>query len=158
MANHKNCDHDRHQPYLHIFNENTPDWTYLRHISRFVLDPNLSPEDPEDLELFQDLLFDGPMGQIHIFYYETMFPSNRFYYPKEIIRHFVKYLSFLNKLSPLFVRDAYYFIFRRKSQLLINQMLDELPFEIKMDFIREAQKQPDIIELSDKLKMYNLFS
>lgn len=158
MLYHKKCEHERHQPYLHLFSENCPEFTYLRHISLFVLDPNLSSENDEDLELFQDLLFEGPMGRIHIFYYEEMFKDFYSTEPKLVLTTLGSYLVYLNKLSSLFVLDAYHFIIQREDPILIDRILRELPFNLKMDFVRFSQKYPKALQISPKLKLFNLFS
>lgn len=158
MLYHKNCEHDRHQTYLHVFHEYCPEPTYLRHISLFVLDPNLSPEDDEDIEIFQDLLFEGPMGRIHIFYYEELFREFYSIDPTLVLTTFNRYLQFLDIISCLFVVDAYQFVFRQDDPVLIDSLLKRLPFKLKMSFLSEAQKKPGIIQLSEKLKLLNLFS
>lgn len=158
MLYHKKCEHERHQAYLHVFHEYCPEPTYLRHISLFVCDPNISLEDDEDLELFQDLLFEGPMGRIHIFYYEELFRSSYSANSALVLMTFSRYLQFLDMISSLFVVDAYHFIFRQDDPILIDELLKRLPFKLKMSFLSEAQKKPGVIRLSEKLKLLNLFS
>lgn len=158
MQYHKECEHDRHKAYLHIFHEYCPESTFLRHISMFVCDPNLSSEDEEDLELFQDLLFEGPMGRIHIFYYEELFRDSYSLEPKLVLTTFSHYLDFLNKLSSLFVMDAYHFILQREDPILIDALLRAFPFHLKMEFVRFSQKYPKALQISPKLKLFNLFS
>ena len=158
MLYHKRCEHERHQAYLHLFSENCPEPTYLRHISLFVLDPNLSPEDAEDLELFQDLLFEGPFGRIHIFYYEQLFREFYSTEPKLVLATLSGYLSFLIKLSDLFVYDAYHTIIQREDSYLIDNLLRVLPFHLKMNFLKFSQRYPKALEISPKLKLFNLFS
>lgn len=158
MLYHKNCEHERHQHYLTILDGTYTEYYYLAMVYKFVVDPNLSSEDPEDLELFQDLIFDGPMGRIHIYYYEELF--RRFYSvnPEKVITTLSCYLQYLDVLSGLFVDDAYAFVFRQDDPILIDALLNSLSFKLKMSFLREAQKKPGIIQLSDKLKLLNLFS
>jgi hypothetical protein len=158
MRYHKDCKHERHRPYLAVFDGAHPDTAFLRKISEFVLDEKLSCQDPDDLELFQDLVFDGPSGRIHIFYYEELFKNHFKSLPKQTTQQFSKYLTYLNEISNLFTRDAYHFVFLKDDPILIDNLLEYLPFDLKMQFIHEAQTRPGIIRLSDKLKLYNLFS
>lgn len=157
MLHHTSCNHERHQGYTAVFDGAHVEHFYLRKLSEFVEDARLSPKDAEDLEMFQDLVFEGPSGRIHIFYYEEMYRRHG-RLKKQYAEHLNKYLLYLNELSTLFTRDAFHFIIQKENAALIDAMLDSFSFEIKMDFIREAQKQPKIIQLSDKLKLYNLFS
>lgn len=157
MIHHTSCNHERHQGYTAVFDGAHVEHFYLRKLSEFVMDPKLSHKDPEDLELFQDLVFEGPSGRIHIFYYEEYY-RNHGRLKKQFAENLNRYLLYLNELSSLFTRDAFLFVLKKENSSLIDAVLESLSFELKMDFIKEAQKQPKIIQLSDKLKLYNLFS
>lgn len=155
------CDHDRHKPYHGKFTSANGDWyekQYYWHVAKYVMDRNVSPADGDDLELFQDAVFESPWGRIHINFYEQLFKN---YYKLDnrwTVETFCRYLLYIDKLSTLFTNDAFSFIFRKDDPKLILHLLKEMPFEIKMKFIRASEKHPDIIQLVPKLKLYNLFS
>lgn len=153
------CDHDRHKPYLHLFKDKEIfERQYLWEIGKFVMDPNLSPKNGDDLEVFEDLVFDSERGRLHIFFYEELFKNYYQYQPDWTLKVFSRYLSYLDSLSSLFSNDAFHYIFKKEDSKLITGLLKEMSFEIKIKFIRESDKYPNIIRAVPKLKLYNLFS
>lgn len=153
------CDHDRHQSYLHLFKSSDMyERQYLWEIGKLVMDPNLSPSDADDLEIFQDLVFDSERGRLHIFFYEELFKNYYQYQPDWTLKVFVRYLVYLDTISSLFSNDAFHYIFKKEDVKLTTNLLKEMPFEIKMRFIKASEKYPNIIQMVPKLKLYNLFS
>ncbi len=153
------CDHDRHQPYLSLFsNKEMYERQYLWEIAKLVMDPKLSPKDEDDLEIFQDLVFDSERGRLHIFFYEELFKNYYQYQPDWTLKVFSRYLSYLDSISKLFVVDAFNYIFRKKDVQLITDLLSEMTYEVKISFIRASNTYPEIIKTVPKLKLYNLFS
>ncbi len=163
MINHqsnciKGCDHERHQPYHSFSKEGILEREYLWKIAKYITDRNISPTDPDDLELFQDAVFDSPFGRIHIFFYEEMFRGYYKFNPDWFVMTFSQYLSFLDEISTLFTNDAFEFVFRQKDIQMIDKLLKAMSLETKMRFIQASNKHPDIIQSVPKLKLYNLFS
>lgn len=155
----RGCDHDRHQPYLALFRDKEMyERQYLWQIAKFVMDPKLSPSDGDDLEIFQDLVFDTERGRLHIFFYEELFKNYYQYQPDWTLKVFVRYVAFLNAVSGLFANDAFHYIFKKEDPQLITNLLKEMPVKQKLDFIRFSDKYPDMIKAVPKLKLYNLFS
>jgi hypothetical protein len=161
------CTHERHQKYLHLFKDEAlvgqPSGVFeaglLWHTAKYVLDSNISPNDADDLELFHDLIFESKFGRLHIYFYEQyLFPRYFKFNPGWVMQVFSKYLEFLERISPLFTNDAFDFIYRHRDSKLVLMLLDEMSFDIKMRFIKHADKHPDMMRLVPKLKLYNLFS
>lgn len=155
------CDHERHKPYHGKFTHANGDWyekTYYWNVAKYVMDPNVSPSDGDDLELFQDAIFESPWGRIHIYFYEQLFKNYYKFDVRWTVQTFCKYLLFLNKISSLFVNDAFEFIFRQKDSKMILDILNEMSFDIKMQFIKASEKHPEVLKSIPKLKIYNLFS
>lgn len=155
------CDHERHKPYHEKFNQAKNDkleQQYYWGVAKYVMDPNLSPSDADDLELFQDIVFDGPWGRVHIFFYEQLFKNYYKIHPDWVLKVFARYVLYLNKVSSLFAADAYHFIFQRNDVKMIEGVLKELPYEIKMQFIQASRKYPNVMLSVPKLRLYNLFS
>jgi len=155
------CDHERHKPYHGKFTSANGDWyerTYYWHIAKYVADLNVSPSNGDDLELFQDVVFESPWGRIHIDFYERLFKNYYKFNSEWVIITFSRYLEFLEKLSPLFTNDAFSFIFSKKDVKMIESLLKVMSLPIKLRFIKAAEKYPDMIQSVPKLKLYNLFS
>ncbi len=153
------CDHDRHQPYLVLFKDKEMyERKYLWEIGKLVMDPKLSPLDEDDLEIFQDLVFDSERGRLHIFFYEQLFSNYYQYQPDWTLKVFSRYVIYLNHISTLFTGDAFDFIFKKADPELITDLLKELPLDVKMRFIKMSEFYPNMIQAVPKLKLYNLFS
>lgn len=155
------CDHERHKPYHIKFTNVAFDWCerqYYWDIGKYIMDPNISPLDPDDLEVFQDIVFESPWGRIHIDFYERLFKNYYKFNEDWVLKVFSKYLLFLDAISPLFLQDALYYVFRQGDIATIEKLLKELSFDMKMKFIKASEKYPDIIKAVPKLKLYNLFS
>jgi hypothetical protein len=122
------------------------------------LDSKISPSDEDDLEIFEDAIFDSPWGRVHIYFYEWLFEN---YYQSQtevVIRTFVRYLDFLNEISPLFTIDAFNFVFRKNDIKLVENLLNLMTLETKLNFIKASDKYPEVVRSVPKLKLYNLFS
>jgi hypothetical protein len=155
------CDHERHKPYHEKFDRAQKDNTerqYYWNVAKYVLDSKVSPSDGDDLELFEDAIFDSPFGRIHIHFYEWLFKNYYKTQPEVVVRIFTRYLGYLEKLSVLFVNDAFDFIFRQEDSKLIETLLRISSLSIKLQIIKVAEKYPKAIQSVPKLKLYNLFS
>jgi hypothetical protein len=153
------CTHERHQKYLHLFKDDVFETSLLWHTAMYVWDKQISAKDDEDMELFQDLIFESKFGRLHIYFYDQyLFPRYFKLNSDWVIKVFSKYLEFLERGSPLFTNDAFDFIYKYRDSKLVLMLLDEMSFDIKMRFIKHSEKHPDMIQLVPKLKLYNLFS
>jgi hypothetical protein len=155
---HIGCMHERHRPYLAVFDGAHSSAMGMSKISEFILDPKQDPKNPDDLELFQDLVFEGPGGRVHICFYDDLFRNWYAIIPEQTIVEFGRYLDFLHQISSLYSKDAIHFVFKRHDPFIINSLLKTLSNDIRMCFVREALTRPEIMQLSDKLKLYNVFS
>ena len=154
------CEHERHKPHHNKFTIKE-DWferQYYWNVAKYVMDPNISPSDGDDLELFQDAVFDSPWGRIHIHFYERLFQNYYKFQPDWVLQTFCRYVNFLEQISILFANDAFDFIFRKEDPKLIEKLLNTMSFETKMHFIKASEKYPEAIRSVPKLKIYNLFS
>jgi hypothetical protein len=154
------CEHERHKPHHNKFTIKE-DWferQYYWNVAKYVMDSNISPSDADDLELFQDAVFDSPWGRIHIHFYEQLFKNYYQYQPDWALKVFARYLLFLENVSSLFTNDAFHYIFKKKDVQLITNLMKEMSPEIKLRFIKMSENYPNIIKTVPKLKMYNLFS
>lgn len=154
------CEHERHKPH-HIKFIIKEDWyerQYYWNVAKYVTDPALSPSDEDDLEFFQDVVFESPYGRIHIYFYEQLFKNYYQFQPDWVLQVFPKYLVYLEKVSPLFTNDAFHFIFKKQDVKLIEKLLKTMPFDIRLRFIKFSENYPKTIQAIPKLKIYNLFS
>lgn len=154
------CEHERHKPHHGKFTIKE-DWferQYYWNVAKYVMDPNISPSDGDDLELFEDAIFESPWGRIHISFYEQLFKNYYKFNSDWVLKTFCRYLIFLEELSVLFTNDAFEYIFRQDDPKLILSLLKVMPLEIKLRFIKASEKHPKIIQAIPKLKLYNLFS
>jgi len=155
------CDHERHKPYHEKFDraqEGNTERQYYWNVAKYVLDSKLSPSDGDDLELFEDAIFDSPWGRVHIYFYEWLFQNYYKSQPEVVVQIFTRYLEYLGKISMLFVDDAFSFIFKREDYKLIEKLLAIMPLTTKLQFIKTSEKYPKAIQSVPKLKLYNLFS
>lgn len=155
------CDHERHQLYHGKFTHANGDWyerTYYWHVAKYVMDPRISPSDGDDLELFQDAVFESPWGRIHINFYQALFKNYYTLSPEWVLQTFCKYVEYLAKISILFANDAFDFIFRQEDPKLIEKLLKVMPLKTKLQFIKASENYPKVIQSVPKLKLYNLFS
>ena len=155
------CDHERHQPYHKKFTQAEGERferQYYWHVAKYIMDSNISPSDGDDLELFEDAIFESPWGRIHIHFYEELFKNYYQFSPEWVLQVFSRYLEYLEVLSSLFTNDAFEFIFRKKDYHLITKLLKIMPIRIKLSFIKAAEKHPEVLQSVPKLKIYNLFS
>ena len=155
------CDHERHQPYSKKFDraqEGNTERQYYWNVAKYVLDSKLSPSDGDDLEMFEDAVFDSPWGRIHIYFYEWLFKNYYTTQPEVVLRVFSRYLEYLEKCSVLFVDDAFNFIFKQNNPKLVESLLKIMSLKIKLRLIAVSEKYPEAIRSVPKLKLYNLFS
>lgn len=152
------CHHDRHQKYLELFKDDVFEQHFLWQVAMYVWDANLTPNDADDLDLFQDLVFDSKFGRIHIYFYDHLFDKYYRLNSDWVTTIFVRYLEYLEKLSSLFTNDAFDFVFKKEDQKLVLTLLKKMPLDLRLRFIKHSEKYPNIIQLVPKLKLYNLFS
>lgn len=158
MKHHLNCDHKNHQPHQENFSKVLFEKTYLWNVGVYVNDTKIDPSDADDLEFFQDMVFDSPYGRIHIFFYEELFKNYLHLNRDWTIRTFARYVLFLENISSLFSEEALGFVYRKQEPAVITDLLKVMDMEVKLRFIRLADKYPDVLHAVPKLKLYNLFS
>lgn len=151
----KKCEHERHQIYLSAFSVLSI-YDFVEFITKFVLDPNISPDNADDLELFQDFVFSDRLGRLHVFYYHNMF-EDRPDANELLIKAYCQYLNFLGQISSFFQQESLEFIFRWKP-FYIESILKLSSPQVKLDIIKISNNYPEIIKRIPKLKLYNLFS
>jgi hypothetical protein len=157
MSCSNNCTHERHSDYLGAFSASIKEDEFLKYISKFLLDSRLSPFDADDLDLYQDLVFDSKWGRLHIFYYEDLF-STYYIRPVEFAKKFSRHLDYLGQCSVLFLLDAFTFILKKNNPYMVNFLMKFMSLKTKLLFIRETEHYPQIVQAVPKLKLYNLFS
>lgn len=147
--------------YIGAFCRSQSRTEYYAYITQFLFDPDISPNNLDDFELFQDLIFESHYGKLHInYYYDQLdrFRSGRGKSKRtKIIRRLARYAEFLGKHSEMFLEDMYNYIFRHHPNL-IQPLLDALPSSVKLSFIRVAEHYPQIVRQVPKLKLYMLYS
>lgn len=153
------CTHERHEKYLGLHGENVFEQNLLWHIAMYVWDPKMSPNDGDDFELFQDLVFESRFGRLHIYFYDKyLFDSYYAFNPDFVTSVFSRYLLYLEKASPLFANDAFDYLCKKNDSKLILSMLNKMSFDIKIRFVKHTEKYPAVLQAVPKLKLYNLFS
>lgn len=155
------CDHEQHKPYHGKFTSANETWyerQYYWNVAKYVMDENISPSNADDLELFQDAIFESPWGRIHIHFYEQLFKNYYKFNSEWTIKVFCKYIEFFDKISFLFSNDAFTFIFKQEDTKIVEGLLKVMPVGMKLRFIKAAEKYPKVIRAVPKLKLYNLFS
>jgi len=152
----KNCEHERHQIYLGAFSVLSIH-DYVKFITKFVSDPNISSDDEDDLELFQDFVFSDKFGRLHIYYYEHLFYDHPG--TLEVTSNaFCRYLDFLGQISRFFMQEALSLPFKLGNLKLVESIMEFSSHDMKMEFIKTSDKFPHITKRIPKLKLYNLFS
>lgn len=158
MKHHTNCDHENHIPHQKNFSKELYERAYLWNVGVYVNDPKIDPSDADDLEFFQDMVFDSPYGRIHIFFYEELFKNYLHLNRDWTIRTFARYVLFLENISSLMSEEAMNFVYKKQEASVITDLLKVMDMEVKLRFIRLADKHPDVMRVIPKLKLYNLFS
>lgn len=158
MKHHISCDHERHLPHQRNFEKVNFEKGYLWNVGVYVNDPNIDPNDEDDLEFFQDMVFESPYGRIHIFYYEELFKNYLALNRDWTLRTFSNYVLFLDKFSHLFSDEAFAHVYKNQQTQVVADLLKVMDMEIKLKFIRMADKYPNVMRAVPKLKLYNLFS
>jgi len=152
----ESCGHERHQIYLSAFHTLSI-YNFVEFITKFVLDPNISSDNEDDTDLFQDFVFSDRLGRLHIYYYEHLFfdvPGDNNY----IAEAFCRYLDFLGQISPFFTQEALNKPFKMGNISLIESIMIFGSHNIKLGIIKTSDKYPHITKRIPKLKLYNLFS
>lgn len=158
MKHHINCDHENHAPHQKNFSKELYERSYLWNVGVYVNDPRIDPSNEDDLEFFQDMIFDSPYGRIHIFFYEELFKNYLNLNRDWTVRTFARYVLFLENISQLFSEEALNFVYRKQEPSVITDLLKVMDMDVKLRFIRLADKHPDVMRAIPKLKLYNLFS
>jgi hypothetical protein len=151
-----NCGHERHLEYLgafwHLWSSG-----FVEFITKYILDPNISPDDTDDLELFQDFVFSKRLGRLHIFYYENLL-NNKPHPSDELAKAFCRYFDFLSQISPFFAKEALNFVFREQRLEMIELIFNSSSYKMKMEMLKVSDNFPEKVKRIPKLKLYNLFS
>lgn len=150
-------EHKRHQPYIGAFCRSQSKTEYIAYITKFIFDPEISPKNEDDMDLFKDLLFESRFGKIHIDYYIEQFWRLSGRKRTKVIRRLARYAEFLIPYSGLFLEDMYHSIYRNHPDI-IGELLEALPSKVKMPFVMLAEEYPSVIHRVPKLKFYMTFS
>ncbi|NBO36926.1 hypothetical protein EBU91_05280, partial [bacterium] len=59
----------KYEKYLELFTTDVSMEKYLRSISDYICDENISPSNSDDIFFFKDIVFNTKFGKNHIFYY-----------------------------------------------------------------------------------------
>lgn len=155
-----NSPHERHQKYFDAFliKDGISSAQYLNYITQYIFDPNLSPENADDLEFFQNLLFEGIKGRVHIKYYDWVITHWTKFAFDQTVNILVRYSYFLSRLSTMFLHDFFSYLLKTNDNKIITQMFPKLDAYSKIQFIEWADLHPEIVEFIPKLKMYLLFT
>lgn len=155
-----NSPHERHQKYFGAFliKEGLSNSKYLNYITQYIFDPNLSPDNEDDLEFFKNLLFESMKGKVHIDYYDRVATGWTQYAFDQTIDTLARYSYFLSRLSDMFLRDFFNYFLRFDNKEIIVHLFPKLDSCSKVEFIKWADQNPEVVNLIPKLKMYLLFT
>lgn len=157
--------YERHQKYLDAFiNEKLIISDYLQYITKFICDHNMSTLNNDDLDFFKNLLFDSftarnieLVGSLLFTYYDRLIKNYKFA-SSQVIFLLSKLLSFLIKISDVYVKDMFVYLWQCNDKQIILNLFYSLNGENRLCFINWANDKPDIIKFIPKLKLYILFS
>lgn len=152
--------HERHQKYLDAFHikEGISSAEYLNYITQYIFDPNISPDNEDDLDLFKHLLFEGIKGKVHIRYYEWVVTHWIKFAFNQTIDTLARYSYFLSRLSTMFLHDFFDYLLKRDNKKIIINLFSKLDSYSKTEFIGWADHNSEVVVLIPKLKMYLLFT
>lgn len=155
-----NSPHERHQKYFDAFltGEGLTNSKYLNYITQYIFDPNLSPDNADDLELFKNLLFESFKGTVHIDYYDRVLKNWSTFAPNQTTDTLSRYSYFLSRLSVMFLQDFFNHLLEFDNNQIIINLFPKLDSYSKVQFIEWADKNPQVVKLIPKLKMYLLFT
>ena len=73
-----NSPHERHQKYFDAFliTGGLTDSKYLNYITQYIFDPNISPDNEDDLEFFKNLLFEKIKRNVEFLNYNLLFGNH----------------------------------------------------------------------------------
>lgn len=155
-----NSEHKRHQLYFDAFLDSINSPTlYCTYITRFINDGAISSFNDDDMQFFKDLLFESKHGKVHIEYYVNILENWLQFAFNQSMFTISKYCDFLIKISELFIKDMFHYIFKMKNcELIIKKLFTYLSPENKILFINVGMDYPQILKLIPKFKTYVLFS
>lgn len=152
--NHKE---EKHQKYLGTFSHFILESEYLDAITKFILDPLLSPHNEDDIELFQKLLFNNPNKKYHIYYYLSLLKdinNSNIDWKTRILANYIKYL---NQISNLYLTDLYDYILSMNNNNFLNILLKRLDPVFKLQLAQYYAKHYDFLPHHNKLRIYHIF-
>lgn len=153
--------HDRHQKYVSVFEGFCVEHEYHATITRFMMDSNISSSNPDDIELFKDLLFESKFGKIHIYYFDKLLKSlsdkSQFDWT---VRVMAKYIEFTGKISEFYQGDILHTLFTElnRTQTAIELLLKHLSAQDRIYLAQTARQFPAVIAKIPKIRLYSLFS
>lgn len=155
-----NSPHERHQKYFGAFliEEGLTDSRYLNYITQYIFDPNLSPDNKDDLEFFKNLLFESIKGKVHNNYYDRVVTRWAKFAFDQTVETLARYSYFLSRLSDMFLHDFFNYLLKSHDEKLIINLFPKLDPYSKVQFIEWADLNPEVVKLIPKLKMYLLFT
>jgi len=155
-----NSPHERHQKYFDAFliKEGLTDSKYLNYITQYIFDPNLSPDDEDDLEFFKNLLFESIKGKVHIDYYDRVVTRWTQFTFDQTVDTLTRYSYFLSRLSDMFLHDFFNYLLKIDNKEIVVHLFFKLDNYSKIEFIKWADQNSEVVKLIPKLKMYLLFT
>jgi hypothetical protein len=152
--------HLRHQKYLRVFSSLPDKIVLLKTITRFINDKAISHLDPDDLQLFQNLVFDTGCGPVNISFYSQVKKkytrSKTCFIPSAKV--LARFADFTGQISSLFVDDLFLHLLRNTNNSFIKSVFDKLSAVNKLKMMHLADTYPEIIKRIPKIKLYLTFS
>lgn len=155
-----NSPHERHQKYFDAFliEDGLTNSKYLNFITQYIFDPVLSPDNEDDLEFFKNLLFESIKGKVHIDYYDRIVTRWTQFAFDQTTDTLARYSYFLSRLSDMFLHDFFNYLLLFDNKEIIVHLFPKLDSYSKIEFIKWADNNSEVVKLIPKLKMYLLFT
>ena len=147
--------HPRHKPYTDAFDLDSIE-DYYKKVAEFAMDPQMDPNNVDDLDLFVSLTFESKFKHIHtslcryllvnIDKYEFALPA------------LSKFLDFLDRDVSLFSNDFFHTLMRDYSPKIVERVFESLSYQLKMSFLDVITKYSDVLKQCPRIKLYIVFS
>lgn len=154
------CSHERHLVHLDAFRLLHTGNT-VKTIYPFLIDPNISYNNEDDLELFKDVIYPHVYFSFDVLYCDAIFrPCNIKFNNLNfdlIAKSLSQFLGFLEQISDFFVNRIIYRLIENQPDI-IELIFTNSSDTIKLKIIRCAASYPKMSIIFPKLKLYNTFS
>lgn len=143
----------RHQKYLPAFKVKSIQH-YYDIMSRFIMDPEISYDNGDDMDLFINFVFDSDFGYVHNSYCKHLLSTN-----SELTFTLVcNFLNYLYKDCELFVYDFFFTLAKDYNPTIVEKVFEQLQPHLKLKLLDTVCKFPEILKGSSRLKLYVVFS